>query len=187
MLCQPWARIVIVSGQELGPTHASLRSAIAIMITTSNSSSIIKRSRTPHQLPDVRPEHHRLFRAVLRTNRTCSTADNPIPGASSNTAGSLVSAPSPPRSRHCHGINYTHPRHHAPARRFVENSTTCLSINQQRCVVSSSLSLIPSSKNWGYTLREKFGYTPSPVLPDPAWKRDEWPLLATAQQDNVAF
>jgi hypothetical protein len=30
--------LVIVSGQELGPTHASLRSRTAIMITTSNSS-----------------------------------------------------------------------------------------------------------------------------------------------------
>jgi len=38
LLCQPQARLVIVSGQELSPTHASLRSATAIMITTSNSS-----------------------------------------------------------------------------------------------------------------------------------------------------
>src|SRR5271170_6598682 len=39
------------SGQELGPTHASLRSLTAIMITTSNSS--VKRSGTPNQLLGV--------------------------------------------------------------------------------------------------------------------------------------
>jgi hypothetical protein len=39
--------LVIVSGQEFSPTHASLRSATAIMITTSNSS--LKRSKTPNQ------------------------------------------------------------------------------------------------------------------------------------------
>ena len=41
-------------------------------------------------------EHHGDFRAVLRANRTCSTADNPIPGASSNTAESPVCAPLQP-------------------------------------------------------------------------------------------
>ena len=40
-----------LSGQELGPTHASLRSLTAIMITTSNSS--MKRSGTPNQLLGV--------------------------------------------------------------------------------------------------------------------------------------
>jgi hypothetical protein len=45
--------LVIVSGQDVSPPHASLRSAIAIMITTSNSSSY-ERSRTPNQLLDVR-------------------------------------------------------------------------------------------------------------------------------------
>src|ERR1700686_2561851 len=39
------------SGLELGPTHASLRSLTAIMITTSNSS--VKRSGTPNQLLGV--------------------------------------------------------------------------------------------------------------------------------------
>jgi hypothetical protein len=33
---QPKARVVILSGQELGPTHASLRSTTAIMITSSD-------------------------------------------------------------------------------------------------------------------------------------------------------
>src|ERR1700680_913467 len=40
-----------VSGQELSPTHASLRSTTSIMITTSNSS--VKRSGTPNQLLGV--------------------------------------------------------------------------------------------------------------------------------------
>src|SRR6202162_6633007 len=40
------------SGLELGPTHASLRSRTAIMITTSNSP--MKRSGTPNQLLGVR-------------------------------------------------------------------------------------------------------------------------------------
>ena len=35
---QPWLARNQGSGQELGPTHASLRSRTAIMITTSNSS-----------------------------------------------------------------------------------------------------------------------------------------------------
>src|ERR1700686_5338177 len=39
------------SGLELGPTHASLRSLTAIMITTSNSS--VKRSGAPNQLLGV--------------------------------------------------------------------------------------------------------------------------------------
>jgi hypothetical protein len=45
------ARLVIVSGQELGPTHASLRSATAIMIT--NSGSPVKGSGMPNQLLGV--------------------------------------------------------------------------------------------------------------------------------------
>src|SRR6516165_6795858 len=53
LLCQLQARLVIVSGQELGPTHASLRSATAIMITSSDS--LGEGSRTPNQLLDVRP------------------------------------------------------------------------------------------------------------------------------------
>ena len=45
------ARLVILSGQELGPTHASLRSATAIMIT--NSDSPVKGSGMPNQLLGV--------------------------------------------------------------------------------------------------------------------------------------
>src|SRR5436305_14685726 len=40
-----------VSGQELSPTHASLRSTTSIMITTSDSQ--VKGSRTPNQLLGV--------------------------------------------------------------------------------------------------------------------------------------
>ena len=45
------ARLVIVSGQELGPTHSSLRSTTAIMIT--NSDSPVQGSRLPNQLLGV--------------------------------------------------------------------------------------------------------------------------------------
>jgi len=48
---QPKARLVIVSGQELGPTHSSLRSATAIMITNADSPG--KGSRTPNQFLGV--------------------------------------------------------------------------------------------------------------------------------------
>src|ERR1039458_2500556 len=40
--------------------------------------------------------HHGDFRAVPRANRTCSTADNPTPGASSSTNGPLACEPSRP-------------------------------------------------------------------------------------------
>src|SRR6266849_3844161 len=40
--------------------------------------------------------HHRDFRVVPRANRTCSTARNPIPYATSNTAEPPVFAPSLP-------------------------------------------------------------------------------------------
>src|SRR5215471_8201519 len=43
--------LVIRLGQDLDPTHASVRSATVIMITTSNSS--VKRSGTPNQLRGV--------------------------------------------------------------------------------------------------------------------------------------
>src|SRR5438046_9349150 len=43
--------VIVVQVQTLGPTHASLRSRTAIMITTSNSS--LKRSGTPNQLLGV--------------------------------------------------------------------------------------------------------------------------------------
>src|ERR1035438_9079726 len=51
LLCQPRLARNQYSGPELGPTHASLRSRTAIMITTSNSS--VKRSGTPNQLLGV--------------------------------------------------------------------------------------------------------------------------------------
>src|SRR5271167_2959041 len=51
LLCQPRLARNQSSGLELGPTHASLRSLTAIMITTSNSS--VKRSGTPNQLLGV--------------------------------------------------------------------------------------------------------------------------------------
>src|SRR3984885_5909086 len=44
--------VIVCQVQTLGPTHASLRSRTAIMITTSNSS--LKRSGTPNQLLGVR-------------------------------------------------------------------------------------------------------------------------------------
>src|SRR5450432_649970 len=40
--------------------------------------------------------HHRLFRVVPRANRTCSTARNPIPCATSSTSERPVCAPSRP-------------------------------------------------------------------------------------------
>jgi hypothetical protein len=43
--------VIVFQVQTLGPTHASLRSRTAIMITTSNSS--LKRSGTPNQLLGV--------------------------------------------------------------------------------------------------------------------------------------
>jgi hypothetical protein len=51
LLYQPRLARNQYSGQELGPTHASLRSLTAIMITTSNFS--VKRSGTPNQLLGV--------------------------------------------------------------------------------------------------------------------------------------
>jgi len=51
VLCQPRLARNQYSGQELSPTHASLRSTTSIMITTSNSS--VKRSGTPNQLLGV--------------------------------------------------------------------------------------------------------------------------------------
>jgi hypothetical protein len=75
VLCQPRLARNQYSSLELGPTHASLRSRTAIMITTSNSSS--PRSRTPNQLLGV----------LLHTMAISglSTADSPIPDASSST------------------------------------------------------------------------------------------------------
>src|SRR5215475_1684787 len=53
----------------------------------------MKRSRDAQSINRCSTEHHRLVRAVLRANRTCSTADNPTPGASSNTTESPVCVP----------------------------------------------------------------------------------------------
>jgi hypothetical protein len=58
-----------LSGQELSPTHASLRSAPAIMITTSNSSSI-KEEQDAQSITRCSTAHHDDVRAVLRANRT---------------------------------------------------------------------------------------------------------------------
>ena len=69
------------SGLELGPTHASLRSRTAIMITTANS-SIVKRSGTTINFSVFYGTPSR-FWAVPHTNPTFSTARNPIPGTSS--------------------------------------------------------------------------------------------------------
>jgi len=51
VLFQTKARIVILSGQELGPTQASLRSQTAIMITSSDSPRM--GSGMPNQYLDV--------------------------------------------------------------------------------------------------------------------------------------
>src|SRR5713101_2977819 len=57
-----------VSGQELSPTHASLRSTTSIMITTSNSSFI--EEQDAQSITRCWTAHHRDFRAVPRANRT---------------------------------------------------------------------------------------------------------------------
>jgi len=57
------ARLVILSGQKLGPTHASLRSH-SIMITSSNSSA--EEEQDAHSLSRCSTAHHGDFRAVLR-------------------------------------------------------------------------------------------------------------------------
>ena len=91
---QPKARSQSVSGQELSPTHASLRSTTSIMITTSNSP--VKRERDTHSITRCLTSHHRDVRVVPRANRTFSTARNSIPDASSSTSEPPVGAPSQP-------------------------------------------------------------------------------------------
>src|SRR5713101_7872036 len=91
---QPKARSQSVSGQELSPTHASLRSTTSIMITTSNSP--VQRERDTQSITRCSTSHHRLIRVVPRANRTFSTARNSIPCASYSTSELLVCAPSRP-------------------------------------------------------------------------------------------
>ena len=91
---QPRARSQSVSGQELSPTHASLRSTTSIMITTSNSP--VQRERDTQSITRCSTSHHRDVRVVPRANRTFSTARNSIPCASSSTSEPPVGAPSPP-------------------------------------------------------------------------------------------
>src|SRR4029077_18973245 len=69
---------------DLDPTHASLRSLTAIMITTSNSPG--KGERDAQSITRCSTAHHSDVRAVPRTNRTSSIARNPIPGATSSTS-----------------------------------------------------------------------------------------------------
>jgi hypothetical protein len=83
--------LVIVSGQELGPTHASHRSLTAIMITTSNSS--MKEERDAQSITRCSTAHHGDFRALPRANRTFSTAGNSIPYASSRTGERRAGGP----------------------------------------------------------------------------------------------
>src|SRR5207253_4871016 len=63
---QPKARSQSVSGQELSPTHASLRSTTSIMITTSNSP--VQRERDTQSITRCSTSHHRLVRVVPRAN-----------------------------------------------------------------------------------------------------------------------
>src|SRR6266852_239120 len=91
---QPKARSQSVSGQELSPTHASLRSTTSIMITTSNSP--VKGSGIPQSITRCLTSHHRDVQVVPRANRTFSLARNPIPCASSSKGEPPVFAPLPP-------------------------------------------------------------------------------------------
>src|SRR5215470_12127442 len=68
---------------ELDPTHASLRSTIAIMIASSNS--LFEGSGLPNRYLGVFTAHQRLFRAGPRADRKLSTAGNPIACATSRT------------------------------------------------------------------------------------------------------
>ena len=79
-------------GWQFSPTHASLRSATAIMITTSNSYSYGE-EQDANQLLDFRRNTMAISGLSSVANRTCSTADNSIPGASSSTTESPVYAP----------------------------------------------------------------------------------------------
>src|SRR5215472_10468691 len=50
-------------------------------------------------------EHHRDIRAILRADQICSTAENPIPGASSNTTEPPGAAPSRPSPSCAHAAS----------------------------------------------------------------------------------
>src|SRR5207237_6891588 len=66
--------LVIVSGQELGPTHASHRSLTAIMITTSNSS--MKEERDAQSITRFFNEQYCDFLAIQLADRNFSTVGN---------------------------------------------------------------------------------------------------------------
>ena len=85
------ARSQSVSGRELSPTHASLRSKRSIMIASSNSP---RGERAAQSITRCLTAHQRLFRAGPRADRTSSTARSPIPCATSNTDEPLNAAPS---------------------------------------------------------------------------------------------
>src|SRR5215469_15080088 len=81
--CQPrLARNQFRSDCRSDPCISSVTTAI--MITTSNS-SLSKEEQDAQSITRCSNEHHRLFRAVLRTNRTSSIARSPIPCATSST------------------------------------------------------------------------------------------------------
>jgi len=80
--------------------------------------------------------HHGLFRAGPRANRIFSLARNPIPYATSNTEQSPGAARSRPwrsadRSRHCHGINYTHPPVAGGSMSAIEDVTPTIGLINQ--------------------------------------------------------
>src|SRR5271155_279072 len=84
--------VIVFQVQTFGPTHASLRSRTAIMITTSNSSSQ-QEERDAQSIARCSTAHHGDVRAVPRTNRTFSVARNPIPCASSRTTEQPAGGP----------------------------------------------------------------------------------------------
>ena len=57
-------------------------------------------------------------------------------------------------------------RNPTSTRHIIHKISRCLSSNRYPCVVSSSLSPIPTNDCGGSTFREKFGY-PHPQAPDP--------------------
>src|SRR5450755_4630640 len=65
--------VIVFQVRIFDPTHASLRSRTAIMITTSNSSSS-QEERDAQSISRCSTTHHGDFRAVPRANRTFSAA-----------------------------------------------------------------------------------------------------------------
>ena len=88
------ARFQSVAGQELSPTHASLRSTTSIMIASSNSPG--KGERAAQSIARCFTAHQRLFRACPRADRIFSTARNPIACATSSKDEPRVCVPSQP-------------------------------------------------------------------------------------------